>query len=216
MRNDSKVDTPSQIFASTQVLEQFKSVETTAYSLLFTSNQNFDKLYTLLTDGNYSVRSNTYYSIETIGMIVGIFNDFFSLILIGLLAICILLIISNSYRNIKKRFYEIGVLKALGAKTRDVGFIFCMQTVLTGIIVCLLSSLSLILFCTPINNTLIEALMEFLHNESLGNIEIIKFYPLTMLVNIGFIIIATTISYLIPLIKLHKIKPNIIMQKERQ
>jgi ABC-type lipoprotein export system ATPase subunit/ABC-type antimicrobial peptide transport system permease subunit len=203
------------IYASQDVVETFKSIETTPYALLFTSNQNIDKLFQLFEDNNYSVMSTTYSSIYSIGKIVNIFERFFSLILIGLLAICTLLIISNSYRNIKKRFYEIGVLKALGAKTRDVGFIFSMQTIVTGIIVCTLSTLALILTCNPINNTLITSLAEFLNNPNLGAIDIIQFYPLTMLVNIAFILIATLISCVVPLFKLHHIKPNIIMQKEK-
>jgi len=202
--------------ASEDVFKAFHEIETAPYALYLVDNSQIDILYDLFTDNDFYVMSQTYQNISTIGNIVEIFKDFFGLILVGLLAICTLLIISNSYRNIKKRYYEIGVLKALGAKTSDVGFIFSMQTIMTGIIVCILSTISLILLCTPINNTLISALIKFLNNTNLGKVEIITFYPLTMIINTAFILLATTISCLVPLLKLHNIKPNIIMQKDEK
>ena len=213
LKPDSK-STTEYICCGDSVYQTFHSVETRPYALYFDDSISASHLYSMFTDKAYSIQSTTYYSISSIGSIVEIFEDFFGLIVGGLLIISTLLIVSNAYRNIKKKYYEIGVLKALGAKTSDVGFIFSMQTILTGVVVSILSTLSLAIFCTPINNSILSALMEHFHNDSIAVIEILKFYPITMLINIIFVLFATTLSCLMPIVMIHRIKPNAIMKKD--
>jgi ABC-type antimicrobial peptide transport system permease subunit len=52
-------------------------------------------------------------------------------------------------------------------------------------------------------------------NKGVGEVILLKANPITMIVNVGIIILLTTISCVIPLIRLNKIKPKkIIASKE--
>ena len=68
-------------YASDEVCQAFKNVETIPYTVLITNNENFANLYDTLNTNDMYVYSNTYQSLETIGSIVKIFDEFFSLIL---------------------------------------------------------------------------------------------------------------------------------------
>lgn len=181
---------------------------------MFEDASQLNKIYTTIENNAYSVSSKVYNSINSVGKIVDIFENLFSVILLGITGICILLLINYSYGNIKKRYYEIGVLKALGLNTKSVGLIFSFQTVIAGLIICIVSTVMLLTLSSPINLQLSNQLLEYVGNTNLQTILVIQPNALTIVINILVIVSITTLSCFIPFIKLHKIKPkNIILNK---
>ena len=105
-------------------------------------------------------------------------------------------------------------MKALGASTKSVGFIFGLQTILAGFVVCITSTILLLFLCDPINLQLSNKLLEFIGNSNLGVINIIKPNTITLIINIIAISVISLVSCLIPIRRIHKIKPKNIMNKD--
>lgn len=199
------------IIVSPEIFELFYTTARETYGLLFDDIYQMDKMYGLFTDNCFRVNSDVYLNIKSVGDIVEIFIELFWLMLVVVAAVCVLLLINYSYGNIKKRYYEIGVMKALGASTRSVGFIFSLQTILAGIAICVSSTLMLIFLCEPINLILSNKLLEFIGNKNLGVLQIIVPNTITIILNMCAIIVVTVVSCLIPIRRIHKIKPKIII-----
>ena len=185
------------------------------YGLYFEDASQLEKLYPTLINNPFNVQSVIFTSLSVVGDIVSIFDEFFWIIFIGIAGVCLLLLVSYAYGNIKKKYYEIGVLKALGATTKTVGFLFSLQTILAGVIICVLSNTALLTLCTPINVIISENLLKFVADDKLTTLTILKPNLPTILANTAVILLVTVLTCIIPLIKLHKIKPkNIIANRD--
>jgi ABC-type lipoprotein export system ATPase subunit len=199
------------LFVSPALLAELKDITMYTMAIYIGDASQLEIIYPLLSDGVMYVDSRIYSALTTVSDVVAIFNDFFTIILLGVCFVSVILLVSYAYGNIKKRYYEIGVLKSLGATTKDVGFVFSLQTILAGIAICALSAMLLLFGSTPINNIISAKLLEFVGNKQLGPITILKVDAITILINIAVIIFITVISCLLPLIKLNRIKPKKII-----
>jgi ABC-type antimicrobial peptide transport system permease subunit len=140
--------------------------------------------------------------------------ELFAMLLLVVAFICLLLLVNYGYGNIRKRYQEIGIMKALGASTKSVGFIFGLQTILAGIVISVISTLMLIFLCNPINQQLSNRMLEFIGNTELGALEILKPNVITIIINICVISVITAISSVFPIRKIHKIKPRQIINNK--
>lgn len=193
----------------------FRMADTFCYGLLFENIHESTELYDVTKNNPYFVDSTTYKSISTIYMIVSIFKDFFMLITVGLCIVAVLLLMSFAAGNVRKRKFEIGVIKAMGGRTSELSRIFVMQVAAIGILICLLSSVTLYFVTSAVDNMISMAMIHFLSEVTELSVSIIKFSPVVMIVDILVIITITLLSAFIPLFKLHKIKPiNIMRHKD--
>ena len=203
------------MLVSGNLFSLFKANYRYTYALYFDDSSQLAPIYDTINSGPYSVQSRLYNSISTVGDIVVIFEDLFGLILLGIGGVSMILLVSYAYGNIKKRYYEIGVLKALGATTKNVGFIFSLQTLLAGTIISIVSTIMLLTLCTPINMTISSRLLEFVNDESIGIVKVLQIHLPTIIANILIILFVTIMSCIIPILRLNKIKPkNIIANKD--
>ena len=126
----------------------------------------------------------------------------------------LLLLVNFGGGTIRKRKFEIGVIKAMGGRTTEVGKIFIIQIISIGILVCLMTSVALFGLTYLVNDALSTAMLVYIKNETLSKLSIIQFNPIILIGDLLMILIITAISAIIPLISLHRIKPiNIIKQK---
>jgi ABC-type antimicrobial peptide transport system permease subunit len=191
-----------------------RDTENYCYSLYFSDTSIANKIYGTAEENNIYISSDAYNSVKTIIDVVEIFTDFFVILTIGLCLACVLLLVNFSAGNIRRRKYEIGVIKAMGGQTKEVGKIFILQVLFIGLIVCAISTISLLLMSSFVNSVLLNAMLFFVDNPTLGVISIVKFNPLVMFIDVIIMLAITFLSSLIPLIKLHRIKPvNIIKHK---
>ncbi len=202
-------------FAGEDVFNAINNNSYYTYGLYLDDATQLDCIYETITNNPYNVQSIVFNSLSSVGDIVDIFEEFFFIIFIGIAGVCLVLLISYAYGNIKKKYYEIGVLKALGATTKNVGFIFSLQTILAGFIICILSNTALLTLYTPINITISDKLLEFVSSNNLGPLNILQVNLPTIIANTLVVLLVTTLTCVIPLLKLHKIKPkNIIANKD--
>ena len=209
------IDTSSDIILfSDSDFAQMRDTENYCYSLYFSDTSIANKIYGTAEENNIYISSDAYNSVKTIIDVVEIFTDFFVILTIGLCLACVLLLVNFSAGNIRRRKYEIGVIKAMGGQTKEVGKIFILQVLFIGLIVCAISTISLLLMSSFVNSVLLNAMLFFVDNPTLGVISIVKFNPLVMFIDVIIMLAITFLSSLIPLIKLHRIKPvNIIKHK---
>lgn len=194
-----------------QVFENSKG----AFGVLLEDESQLPVVYNTIDRNPYVIQSVIYNTSNAIGGIVNIFEDLFGIILFAVAVVCFVMLISYAYGNIKKRYYEIGVLKSLGATTNNVGFIFGLQTLIAGVLILAISTTLLLTLTNPINIQLSSKLLEFVGNSNLGVIEVFNANATTIVINVLIIMFVTTLSCVLPLIKLNKIKPkNIISSKE--
>lgn len=192
----------------------FRQFDVFDYALYFDNISEIGLLYNFAKMGAFDIDSEAFKSISTIIDVVDIFEDFFNIISIVLYCACFLMLVNFGAGNIRKRKFEIGVIKSMGGQTKQVGKVFIIQLVSVGLIVCLLSSLTLVFLSDIVNGVLSNAMLQFVHAETLKNISVIQFDGLVLLGDILMIIGITLLSAIIPLYKLHKIKPiNIIKHK---
>ena len=195
-------------------LEEFKALEIIPYSLYLENCDNINGVIDTLSEYGFVWASANGNSISLLNKSVNMFFDLFRLIETMILVMTVVFLISYSIRNVKANYYQIGVIKAIGGQSTDIGKIFVIQNVLTSVLICILTLLGSIVFIDVADAILIESFMQ-ITKSMLSGIKIISF-------DIGLVLAAMTgtmllglVSTIAPLLLLHKIKPiNIIKAKE--
>ena len=200
---------------NTELYEKIHQNSIYCYGMYLEDASQLTNIYDVIENNPYTVQSKVYKSISQVGYIVEIFDDLFWIIIAAIGVTSVILLISYSYGNIKKRYYEIGVLKALGATTKNVGFIFTMQMVFAGILISVFSTLMLMTLCAPINNLIAMPILSFINNSNITEISVISTNTPTLALSVGIVMFETMLSCLIPIFKLNKIKPKNIIAKDK-
>ena len=136
----------------------------------------------------------------------------FCVLIIGLLFIASFLhIVFYGVNSIRKNIYEIGVLKALGAKSFDIAIIFITQITIIGVALALTSILGIYLSSIVSDNLLIGAFEDFL-TITIFELDIIGYNLDVMGIDILIAFVLTIVSSFVPLIYLKSIKPLNILK----
>ena len=184
------------------------------YALYF---DNLDNVVALTNKGDeldFYADSGYFKAISSIAEIVVVFKDLFLLIALSLCVAGCMILISFGFSNVKKRNYEIGVMRALGTNMNNISFIFVLQVLFAGVLICLISTLGLY-FATDITNGILsESFMVLLESSMLKDLEIITFNPITLVIDLMIVIITTLISAFAPIIAIRNVKPLAIIRKK--
>ena len=126
-------------------------------------------------------------------------------------------IISNQIFFIKEKFKDIILLKVLGIKQLDIALLFFLNSFIISIFSIILGTTLGIILSTNIDS--VEKILSGLLNFDLWNNEIrylstmpysIKTADITFIISIS--LLATLISSYIPILRIFKIKPNLILR----
>lgn len=209
LTNENVIYFPDNLFKQVLKCELFTS------AVYFDDISNMETLLSTSSELNFSADSIIAYSLSTMTKAVSVFTDFFGIIFIGL-CICTFFIIANyGIKLVKERKYEMGILKALGIRELDLVIILGVQLLLFLALAIVIYILGSIIFIDLANDILIRSLLELAPGRFMMNIKILYIDPSHFLTNSILTIIISTISFIIPLIKLRKLKPTqIIKAKE--
>ena len=116
-----------------------------------------------------------------------------------------LIIILNASTIIRQNVYEIGVMKALGAKTSELVVIFTLQMVITCLGVCLLLYSCSNIFMSFANKLLCSGISAYVTFDVFYNV--IVFSPKFFVINIVSISVFTILSIMVPILAIRNIKP---------
>lgn len=180
--------TDNYIKADGILLSKLTKNELKKYFNIFGNDKDY-YIYSL-----YSITCEFYNNfIKSIGVYINLATIIF-------FAFSFILICNFMFNSINAKKKDIGILKSLGAKNKDVIKIFIFEDILLSILSSILSITLLVIIFNFVNSTILSS-----------NIDLVvsPFYVDFNLVVVTFIYILTTIilSSLIPIIKISKMKP---------
>lgn len=184
------------------------------YSIYFKDYvQATDIIDTLFDNGFYMV---SYYADAALDVanIVNAFSNFFIMILVVLCLSSLSVLIFFSYDIIKKNRYNIGVLKSMGANTKNILSIFTPHIILVGILSIIGFAISGVVLSVIGNAVITSSMVANFHNPAFRLFTIIDFIPIWVLFDIISILIISLVAMIIPIILLRKIKPIEILREE--
>ena len=137
--------------------------------------------------------------------LLSVFTQVFMFISIIIILAIFLIIILNASTIIRQNVYEIGVMKALGAKTSELVVIFTLQMIITCLSVCILLYFASNTFMGYANDLLCNGISAYIGDDVELNILIFsyKFFG----INIISITLFTIISIMVPILAIRNIKP---------
>lgn len=191
------------------------SVHLYPHAVYFDNTESAASTYMKLEKSDFFLSDEYYKTIYTIMDVVSVFEDFFLLLYVGLIAVCALLLVTFSRRSVKRRMYEIGVLRALGYKNLTVATLFMRNLVIMSAFIALISIGGVLVLDSTLNAILIENLALMLDSSPIKELTIIKFSILSACIDMLTILVLSFISSLGALSSCRRIKPmNIIRDRE--
>lgn len=209
------LSTESNYYLSENLFEIALSQNTFTTCLYFDDISSISMLFEKGSELGYEPNSIIAMSLATMTKAVNVFKDFFNIIFIGL-CLCAFFILANyGIKLIRDRKYEIGILKALGTREKDLTTIFGMQILIEVILIIIMYVLGSILFIDFSNDVLILSLLELAPGNFLMDIDVLYIKPEFLVQNSGLVIFIVFVSFIIPNINLKRLKPtDIIKAKE--
>ena len=171
---------------------------------IFTQGNLYD-LWDELMDNNCSEMYREPRLIFRTIQLLSVFYEVFAYISMVVILAIFLIIILNASTIIRQNVYEIGVMKALGAKTSELVVIFTLQMVITCLGVCLLLYSCSNIFMNFANKLLCSGISAYVVTDVLYNV--IVFSPKFFIINIVSISVFTIFSIMVPILAIRKIKP---------
>ena len=186
------------------------------YCLVFDDNSNIDLLNEVSKEHNLYVCNIDTAVVPVINTILSLFKVLCLLIITLLFVATFIYIVFYGINSIKRNIYEIGVLKALGAKIFDIGRIFMLQIALLGFAISVFSIVGIIIASDFSNFLLVNAFEDFLSITIFG-LKIIGKHPDIISIDLTLVFVLTVISSIIPLIYLRALKPlNILKGRNKK
>ncbi len=171
--------------------------------------------FTMGEEMGFKLLSPTGNALYTVARATGVFIKLFKLIIYMMLALTIVTLLSFSVGSIKKCMYEIGVLRAQGARTRHLVAAFALQQLLVGMVAAGLSTLGLFFGSGACNVILGAGFAAFSKNAFMREVQFIRFMPNVALLDVGLLLFFSVVTIIVPLLILRRVKPReIIRAKE--
>lgn len=189
--------------------------QTYCYALYFDGSDKIGTVVDLADDMNYQYQSLVIEGIHTMTKAVDVFIPIFELVAIVLCAGIIFILFSFASKMIKDKMHDIGILKALGCKNNTIGIVFGLQVLLIALCTIILSTIGYFVFIGLANDVLIESLRQLAPLHVVLDLDFLTFKLNIVFINSILVVILTVISFIIPMLKIYRIKPvQIIKAKE--
>ena len=202
-------------YLSDKLYQQFKENLIFTKGLYLKNNGNIGDVIDVANELHYEQKLFIVEGIHTMTKAVDVFIPIFELVAIVLCAGIVFILISFSTKMIKDKIHEIGILKALGCKNNTIGVVFGLQLLLIAICTVLLSTVGYFFFIDLANDVLIESLKMLAPSHIVLDLDFLTFKMSIVYLNSLLVLALTLISFVIPMIKIYRIKPvQIIKAKE--
>ena len=200
---------------SDNVFESFNKHSVFTKGLYFNDNKNLDIVLETAQKLSYEPQNIIVEGIHTMTKAVDVFIPIFELVAIVLCAGIIFIMISFSTKMVKDKMHDIGILKALGCKNNTIGIVFGLQLLLIAIFTIILSTVGYFIFIDLANDVLIESLKVLAPTHIVLDLDFLTFKMDIVGINSLLVVVLTIISFVIPMLKIYRIKPvKIIKTKE--
>lgn len=183
---------------------------------------NFDGKDVILADldaWNETNPENEIKYLDSAAIIIGMLNQIIKIITIALVCFSsVSLVVSSimigiiTYVSVVERTKEIGILRSLGARKRDVSNVFNAETVIIGFTAGLIGVIVTYILSIPIN--LIIANLDAVKNLSVAITSIAMLNPLHAILLVGLSVVLTVIAGLVPARIAAKRDPVVALRSE--
>ena len=145
---------------------------------------------------------------------VEMFRDLFEMLEMITMALITIFLVSYGISNVRANKYQIGVIKAMGGRSRDISKIFLLENLVITIVIGIASYFGSV-FMVDEANTLVLNSFEAIVGEKFGRLTIIAFSNELVFTALVMTLVLGLVATVIPLLILHFIKPiKIIKAKE--
>lgn len=196
---------------SKNTFDEYIAVTNYAYALMFETKDHLNEIIKTMDLITYLPMQAETQALHGVSRAVIVLGKTFELILVMLITLLILFIIGFSFSSIMNNKYQIGVIKALGGSTTDIGKIFVLKVVVISILTCVISTI-LCAILLPFANSVISKAFTFLYSASTFGLSIVSFDIVNILIFIGILLLTFILGALIPLLFLKRIKPAEIIK----
>ena len=206
--------TNSRMVANENTMMLFKRLDWQPSGIYVKDVKNVSRIVDFVDGGDYTFICRSQRNVQRINELVFTFRNLFLLLEITSLLMIAFFLILFGIRSIKQNSYQIGVIKALGGRNRDIEKIFVIKTLIIGVFIALVSTATSVFFIRAANSVLISSI-ETVLGMSVADFEVICFIPKIIILDGILMIALSCASAFIPVILLKKIKPvEIIKAKE--
>lgn len=195
------------------------SYELLAQEAMFTYALMFDDIEKAMLVDEIGKENFFYTPIESFSKIfeicdiIDIFSNIFMFIAAILIVIQLIMIVSHNLRTIKKNQYRIGVYRGLGCSS-GVFSLSCLFNTIILVFSTFVSSLLFVKFASVyVNDILIENFTKFMNSDVVSSFTFVSFNFNNLLLYMFIILVVGGLSLLAPIIRLRKMKPNLILNK---
>lgn len=206
--------TDARIVCSESSMEKIVRLDWQPSGIYVKDVKNIDDVVDFVenTDTRFISRSQRH--VQRINTLVATFHDLFNFLEVTTVFMITFFLILFGIRSIKENSYQIGVIKALGGRNRDVEKIFVIKTFIIGILIAIFATCSSVYFVTSADSVLVASIEKVLGIHVYG-FSVIQFIPSLIAIDGVLMILLAFTSALIPVIMLKRIKPvEIIKTKE--
>ena len=173
-----------------------------------------ESVFAFCQENDYHLVSREQKNVQRLDEIISTFADLFKLLELTIIVMIALYLVWFGMRSIRQNAYQIGVIKALGGRGRDVGTIFVLKTFIIGVVIAAISTFLSVGFIRLADKVLVASIEEVI-GMRLTDISIITAIPEVLAVDALLVIAISFVSALLPTLLLKRIKPvDIIKAKE--
>jgi ABC-type lipoprotein export system ATPase subunit/ABC-type antimicrobial peptide transport system permease subunit len=193
--------------------EDMKFIETYIY---LNKSLNTSQIKNLLNDLNQKQNTfkfsgaadSTLSSVETVLSVVqNVLIGFSSISVV----VAILMIGIVIYISVIERIAEIGILRAIGARRKDIKNIFLSESIIIGLLSGILGIMVTNVLCTVINKVIVNILNNY--GMNMGNVQIANLSDIAALSLIIVCVILSAIAGIIPSLKASKMDPIVALRR---
>ena len=177
------------------------------YAIYFDNTESAAGVYMGMEYSSFFLGDEYYKTIYKIMDVVSVFKDFFLLLYVGLIGVCAMLLTGFARRSIKRRMYEIGILRALGCKNKTVASMFMINMGVVAIAISLISIVGVRVLDTVLNRVLMDNLSNILQTMPIRNLRILQFDLLSASVDMLTVILLSFLAAFGVFFACRKIKP---------
>jgi ABC-type lipoprotein release transport system permease subunit len=181
------------------------------YGLYFDDVNSSYEVLTYADKNMFSMVLTETYGLSLIRRAVEVFEDLVNLIIVMMFIVTIIFLIMVGKKNINNNLHEIGVLKSLGAKHKDISNLFTLQSFANGILIILESIVGMILGAYVANMVIITS-FNSIFKTTIENLTLVQAYPNLMANVLVIAMVIVVISSLFNIRTLKKLKPIAVLK----
>lgn len=194
--------------------KEFRKKDMSAYALYFDGGNNEDVVYQVAEDYLYKGSSTYIAAIQEICDVTGIFKSIFEILIIGLISATVILLSSYSVRMVHSFKRELGIIRAMGGKSKDFAIPFSVIVILIGAIAALVSSIGIHYVCDFVNELIVSNFVARGGLDQIADLVLFKVSSGILISNLIILFAIIFISSYIPILIMKKIKLVNILRRE--